>query len=151
MDFLDTVQADGGAEYGYLPLRDATAGMTAEGLLCRQYLGWPHGHEALGRGVARLANEWKLDPDKMDVYYWYHASQVLRHYGGTPWQDWNAVMRNHLPTMQVKNGGEAGSWAPQRDVWGSTAGGRLFTTCFAIYCLEVYYRHEPLYDQIAVE
>lgn len=148
MDFLDTVQADGGAGYGYIPTRKATAGMTAEGLLCRQYLGWPRDHEALGRGVARLANEWKFDPQGMDVYYWFHATQVLRHCAGSPWLTWNELMREELPAMQVKSGREAGSWEPKQDRWGKESGGRLFTTCFAIYCLEVYYRHKPLYDEV---
>jgi hypothetical protein len=80
-----------------------------------------------------------------DFYYWYYGTQVLHHYGGEPWRAWNNVMREELPAAQVKTGREAGSWAPQRDGrWGS-AGGRLYTTCMAIYCLEVYYRHMPLY------
>ena len=151
MEFLDTVQADGGAKYRYLPAGEPTAGMTAEGLLCRQYLGWPRDHEALGRGVARLASVWKFDSQDMDVYYWFHATQVLRHYGGAPWQAWNELLRSELPAMQVKGGQEAGSWEPQQDRWGSNSGGRLFTTCFAVYCLETYYRHKPLYDEVADE
>jgi hypothetical protein len=45
--FLDGVALDGGSRYGYVrdspdtPPRQVTAAVTAEGLLCRQYLGWP--------------------------------------------------------------------------------------------------------------
>jgi hypothetical protein len=53
-------------------------------------------------------------------------------------------MRVLLPRAQVKAGREKGSWAPQGDQWGQNAG-RLYTTCLSIYCLEVYYRHMPLY------
>ena len=49
-----------------------------------------------------------------------------------------------LAEAQVKSGKESGSWAPQKDSWGLTHG-RLYTTCLSIYCLEVYYRHMPLY------
>ncbi len=152
MDFLNTVQTDDdGALYGYLPDLEATAGMTAEGLLCRQYLGWPHDHQGLGRGVTRLANEWRFDSNNMDVYYWFHASQAIRHHGGIPWLAWNESMRVELPGLQIQAGPEAGSWDPQPDRWGKSTGGRLFTTCFAIYCLEVYYRHQPLYTASVVE
>ena len=79
-----------------------------------------------------------------DVYYWYYATQVLHHYGGSPWRRWNEVMRVELPKAQVKEGREDGSWAPQMDRWGRNSG-RLYTTCMSLYCLEVYYRHMPLY------
>jgi hypothetical protein len=54
-------------------------------------------------------------------------------------------MARQLPEMQIKKGRERGSWAPQQDVWGHY-GGRLYTTCLAIYMLEVYYRHLPIYS-----
>jgi len=143
-DFLDSVQYDGGSQYSYQPYGPPTAPMSAEGLLCRQYLGWQRDEEALVRGVSKLTTDWSYNRDDPNFYYWYYATQVLHHYGGSPWRIWNEEMRVHLPSIQVKSGAEAGSWAPQRDRWGSS-GGRLYTTCFAIYCLEVYYRHMPLY------
>lgn len=143
-DFLDSVQYDSGSQYSYQPYGPPTAPMSAEGLLCRQYLGWKREEEAMGRGVTKLTTDWGYDRDDPNFYYWYYATQVLHHYGGSPWRMWNEEMRVHLPSIQVKSGAEAGSWAPQRDRWGSS-GGRLYTTCFAIYCLEVYYRHMPLY------
>jgi hypothetical protein len=79
-----------------------------------------------------------------DVYYWYYATQVLHHYGGSPWRRWNEVMRVELPKAQVKEGREDGSWAPQMDRWGRNSG-RLYTTSISLYCLEVYFRHMPLY------
>lgn len=143
-DFLDSVQYEGGSQYSYQPYGPPTAPMSAEGLLCRQYLGWQRDEEALVRGVSKLTTDWGYNRDDPNFYYWYYATQVLHHYGGSPWRIWNEEMRVHLPSIQVKSGPEAGSWAPQRDRWGSS-GGRLYTTCFAIYCLEVYYRHMPLY------
>lgn len=141
--FLDSVARDEGARYGYQVQAGATLPLSAEGLLCRQYLGWPHDDPRLDAGVEYLlANlpEW----DKRNVYYWYYATQVMHHMEGKPWRTWNDRMRELLPENQEKRGKERGSWNPRGDRWGD-AGGRLYVTCLSIYTLEVYYRHLPLY------
>ncbi len=143
-EFLDSVEAYEGAGYSYQARGAPSQAMTAEGLLCRQYLGWPHNEPALLRGVDALSTDYLFKIGDVDFYYWYYATQVLHHFGGEPWNRWNREMRVKLPEIQVRTGREAGSWAPQSDDWGSS-GGRLYTTCMAIYCLEVYYRHMPLY------
>ena len=121
--------------------------MTAEGLLCRQYLGWKRDMEPMDIAVATIVTEYNFDYEERNFYYWYYATQVLHHYGGSAWHEWNEKMRAELPAAQVKTGREAGSWSPQGSRWGhSGGGGRLYTTCMAIYCLEVYYRHLPLYS-----
>ncbi len=143
--FLDSVQSYDGAAYGYQQRRDASPAMTAEGLLCRQYLGWQKNVPAMRLGLETLVDGHMMSLSDRDVYYWYYATQALHHYGGPMWKRWNAVMSYELPRAQVKQGAEKGSWSPQQDDWGGTAG-RLYTTCLSIYCLEVYYRHMPLYS-----
>jgi hypothetical protein len=147
--FLDSVARaegpgyDSGSRYAYRPRDGATLPLTAEGLLCRQYLGWPRDDQRLNQGVDYLlANlpEW----DKRNVYYWYYATQVLHHMEGEPWQKWNEEMRVLLPEHQEKRGRERGSWDPKGDRWGD-AGGRLYVTCLSLLTLEVYYRHLPMY------
>lgn len=143
--FLDSVAREEGARYAYQVQAGATLTLTAEGLLCRQYLGWKHDDPRLRAGVDYiLANlpEW----DKRNVYYWYYATQVCHHMEGPDWQKWNGVMRQLLPQNQEKRGSERGSWDPVNDRWGS-AGGRLYVTCLSLYTLEVYYRHLPIYRQ----
>jgi hypothetical protein len=135
----------GGAAYSYQPGGSPTAPMTAEGLLCRQYLGWLRSNEKLVMGIDALLDNDPFDIKQRDVYYWYYATQVLHHFGGSPWRQWNEKMREQLPAAQVKAGRENGSWAPQMDEYGNFYG-RLYTTCLSIYCLEVYYRHMPLYQ-----
>jgi hypothetical protein len=120
--------------------------MTAEGLLCRQYLGWNRNDERLVKGTGVLLEN-PIDADSPNVYYWYYATQVLHHMGGQSWNDWNNVMRDVIPRLQETEGKERGSWELQRDPWADGAG-RLFSTCLSLYMLEVYYRHLPLYDQI---
>jgi Squalene-hopene cyclase C-terminal domain len=144
--FLDSVQSYDGAAYGYQQRRAASPAMTAEGLLCRQYLGWQRNVPAMQTGLETLVDSHMINMNDRDVYYWYYATQALHHFGGPLWKEWNAVMSYELPKIQVKNGAEKGSWSPQQDDWGGTAG-RLYTTCLSIYCLEVYYRHMPLYSQ----
>ena len=117
--------------------------MTAEALLCRQYLGWPHDDSRLLAGV-RLINQEHIDWDAPNVYYWYYATQVVHHMGGDAWDEWNRTMRRALPRAQIKTGRERGSWSPSGDKYGFV-GGRLFSTCFCVYMLEVYYRHLPIY------
>jgi hypothetical protein len=150
--FLDTVALDGGSRYPYQEGQEATLTMTAEALLCRQYLGWPRNDARLVEGV-----EWITRPENLvnfqrgrNVYYWYYATQVCHHMEGDYWKRWNAVMRQALPEQQIKSGREAGSWdplRPTRDEW-EAHGGRLYVTCLSIYMLEVYYRHMPLYSNV---
>jgi hypothetical protein len=140
--YLDSVTKDG-STYGYQPGREPTVPMTAEALLARQYLGWKHDDPRLRAGVDVLLQN-LIDYDAQNVYYWYYATQVLHHMGGADWEKWNKAMRERVPEQQVKEGVEAGSWAPHADRWGAH-GGRLYTTCLSIFMLEVYYRHLPIY------
>ncbi|MFO0896195.1 MAG: prenyltransferase/squalene oxidase repeat-containing protein [Pirellulales bacterium] len=148
--FLDTVAIEGGSHYLYKPEAHETLAMTAEGLLCRQYLGWQRNDSRLIDGATFLGQN-PVDWAKRDVYYWYYATQVMHHLGGNYWQRWNKVMRQVVPENQVHTGREKGSWdplRPSRDEWG-TQGGRLYVTCLSTYMLEVYYRHLPLYGESA--
>ena len=55
--FLDTVARDEGARYAYQFNAGATKPLTAEGLLCRQYLGWAHDDPRLRNGVDYSARQ----------------------------------------------------------------------------------------------
>jgi hypothetical protein len=150
--FLDTVANGNGSRYGYRrdsPLKPAgpvTAAVTAEGLLCRQYLGWPQKDPRLVEGLELLMAENRLnfESDTKDVYAWYYITQVAHHMEGEAWRRWNDRLREVLPREQVVKGKQRGSWDPSLDRWGHI-GGRLFVTSFCVYMLETYYRHLPLY------
>ncbi len=143
--FLNSVSHEEGALYAYLRRDLPSLTMTAEGLLCRQYLGWKSYDPRLLAGVdVLLSNLISTQDDRRAYYYWYYATQVLHHIGGQPWEKWNAAMRVDLPAAQEKVGKEAGSWSPAGEQWG-VSGGRIYSTCMSLYCLEVYYRHMPLY------
>lgn len=151
--FLDSVALEEGSRYSYIIGAESKRSMTAEGLLCRQWLGWTQSDERISRGADYLVAQENL-PDwaNRDVYYWYYATQMLHHLEGPRWDTWNGVIRELLPSRQESRGPEAGSWHPtgaRADQWGFH-GGRLYVTCLSIYILEVYYRHLPIYRGGAV-
>ncbi len=147
INFLNSVQTDSGAYYGYTSPGRGPA-TTAVGLLCRMYTGWKHEEPALGRGVEALLR--LQDRQKRNPYFYYYAAQVVHHYGGEQWEQWNSKMRPWLVGQQVKEGHEAGSW-----FFGgghaNDAGGRHYVTCLSCMTLEVYYRYSPIYKKKSVE
>jgi len=155
-NFLNTVQSDGGAAYGYDQPGVGQA-TTAVGLLCRMYLGWKRENPALQKGVA-LMDSWgpAKTAGQVNMYYNYYATQVMHHWEGDEWQRWNAGpngndgLRDFLVSQQTQEGHAKGSWYMQGDI-ASDIGGRLYSTALAVMTLEVYYRHLPLYRKQSTE
>ncbi|MCC7084723.1 MAG: terpene cyclase/mutase family protein [Pirellulales bacterium] len=143
--FLDSVQSERGAAYGYRTTikRPCTS---AVGLLCRMYLGWPKTHPAIREGVRFFDRQ---GPSPTDLYLDYYASQLMFHHGSAPWERWNKKMREYLIQTQANQGHEAGSW--HFDDQHGNAGGRLYSTAMAILTLEVYYRYLPIYSSRVVD
>ncbi len=147
MLFLDKVQSNSGAVYGYTgPVPKFRPATSAVGLLCRMYTGWDKTHPGIVAGVKKLSEH---GVSKNDFYYNYYAAQVLRQYGGVEWDKFNVEMRDYLVASQAQEGGAKGSWFVKG---GHTSNaGRLCITSFATMMLEVYYRHMPLYAEAAGE
>ena len=140
--FLDSVQADSGATYGYTQ-PGAGSATTAIGLLSRMYLGWKKENSALERGVEFLE---KRGPGS-NMYFNYYATQVMKHHEGEIWKKWNATMRDQLVNSQDKDQHQKGSWFFKGRDHGSSSGGRLYCTAMAALILESYYRHMPIYER----
>ena len=151
--FLDALAVDGGSRYGYIrhagsdKIEQISPAVSAEGLLCRQYLGWTPREPRLVAGLELLVARPPDFAGDRDFYAWYYITQVAHHAGGPAWERWNAALREALPSAQLKTGPNKGSWDPGGDRW-ATAGGRLYATCLCTFMLEVYYRHLPLYAEI---
>jgi len=143
--FLDSVQANQGATYGYMAPGEKRA-TSAIGLLCRMYLGWDQNQPALNDGVRRLS---KSGPSDVNMYYNYYATQVMRHYEGPMWEKWNKKMRDWLVKNQDRKGHREGSWYMGKEH--TNKGGRLYCTAMATMILEVYYRHLPIYGKKAAD
>lgn len=155
--FLDSVEsseqgssaADKGGGFAYVAGQPPTITMTSVGLLCRQYSGVGPKNPALQNGVKRLRAE---PPGKnSNIYYLYYATQVMHHMQGDSWQYWNlgpngkgqGGIRDTLIAQQDK--GTTPKHAHQVGSWGGSQGGRVMATSLSLLCLEVYYRHLPLY------
>ncbi|MBC7856490.1 MAG: terpene cyclase/mutase family protein, partial [Pirellulaceae bacterium] len=144
--YLDGASQKEGALYGYQRGHNPTPAMTAEGLLCRMYLGWKKTNPHLRSGVRWLVDEHLPNERAPNIYYLYYGTQTLHHFGGEEWDQWNVQMQDLLVRSQEKGGHAAGSWAP-RDQH-AYAGGRIYQTSLSICCLEVYYRHLPIFKQL---
>ena len=148
---LDSRRIPRGSLYKYLPKDDSPkASMTAEALLCRMYLGWKRDDPRMKAGISWLVQKHLPDYDEKNIYYWYYGTQVMHHYGGPAWEEWNNRIREILVTTQNKKGSRAGSWSPRGFQWGSQ-GGRIYVTSLCVCTLEVYYRHLPLFKQLELD
>ncbi len=137
-----------GALYRYLPQENQPKpAMTAEAILCRMYLGWKRDDPRMNYAVNWLLKNALPDPDNMNIYYWYYATQVMHHYGGPQWGLWNRHLRDMLIVEQRRGGQYPGSWDPDGFEYGRS-GGRVYVTALAVCTLEVYYRHLPLFRQL---
>lgn len=151
--FLNSVQesAANAAMYRYRPDLPAEESqrhsMTAEGLLCRQWLGWPKNHPAMRRGVDFLMsekNEPRWSPNQRNVYAWYYTAQALHNLDGPEWKTWYSNVARLMVKQQAR-----GSWHPFRPSGAfqerSRDGGRLYLTVMCVLILETPFRHAPLF------
>lgn len=151
IDFLNSVrQGEDGGLFGYRrsvlrdgqPTEPISPVMTAEALFCQQMLGYPRETAATREAVQYIMRHLPR-LSQLNLYYWYYGTLAMYQYGGRPWEEWNARVRDTLISEQRRDGANAGSWDPNGP-WGRY-GGRLYSTAIATLTLEVYYRLLPLY------
>lgn len=142
--WLDQVEGKGKqrGQFRYQPGQGFKLAMTAEGLLCRRYLGANLNDTSIVQGADYLLKHLPKK-NKDSSYYWYYATQFMFHLSPEYWDKWNAAQRDLLTGSQIKKGQHLGTWDP-RDNW-ERQGGRLYATSMRVMMLEVYYRHQPLY------
>src|SRR5690606_9696430 len=100
ISFLDSCSSPEGG-YGYTGPANSPR-LTAVGLLCRQYMqNWGPSHPRMIQSINNIIK--KNPPNKQDVYYYYYATQVMHHFGGEAWRDWNEQMREFLLKKQDSN------------------------------------------------
>ena len=151
VSFLDSVQSDGGAAYGYSDPASVRPALTGAGLLCRIFTGWKRDNEALLRGARSLA---KRGPTS-DMYYTYYATQVLYHLQNqlpTEWAAWQTALIPMLHKAQVTEGHQKGSFFKGMDAGhAADVGGRLYITSMATMTLEVYFGKGVIYAKEAAD
>jgi hypothetical protein len=126
----------------YRPGTGPTRTMTAEALSCRVFLRVELDRVRTDEAVRFLMQEIPT-AGPTNLYYWYYATLALFQIGGEAWETWNTALQERLLAAQLTTGPLAGSW-PTATIWGGY-GGRVYTTAMGALCLEVYYRHLPLY------
>ncbi|MBI2827054.1 MAG: hypothetical protein HYX69_20465 [Planctomycetia bacterium] len=144
--FLNSVSsgANGGLA-SYRPDEKTTRPMTAEALVCREFLDLPLGATAAEASTYLLDDLPGQGPP--NFYYWYYGTLGMFQLQGDSWRKWNEAVSTALTRSQRKTGDATGSWDPD-GVWGGY-GGRVFSTALGALCLEVYYRYLPLYSVAA--
>jgi hypothetical protein len=158
--FLDSVQTMDGARYRYEPHDPpdrVRLSMTAEGLLCRQYLGWPKDFPSMQSGTRHLLQdehrpEWVAG--KRNIYEWYYIAQTLHNMGGDSWKKWYRDVNQTIIAQQQRGPRKPGvdvdgSWNPvepagSRHEYAEIAG-RLYFTTMCLLVLETPFRHVPIY------
>ena len=141
--FLKSVAA--GSEGGlasYRPGEAPSRSMTAEALVCREFLGMARDNPAADEAGKSLLAELP-SKENVNLYYWYYGTLGMYQLQGDYWQRWNEALQAALVGRQQTDGDLAGSWDPAC-VWGGY-GGRVYSTAMSALCLEVYYRFLPLY------
>ncbi len=143
--YLQSVTSHGsGGLASYRPLEAPSRTMTAEAMLCWQFLGIARNHPACDEAANYLLNA-PPGVGQPNFYYWYYGTLVMYQFQGEAWQRWNAAVATQLVGLQNKGGIQAGSWDPDA-VWGGY-GGRIYSTALGALCLEVYYRFLPVYGK----
>ena len=75
-----------------------------------------------------------------NLYFWYYATLAMFRLGGSPWERWNAAMKETLLESQSDDG----SWRPisiYSEYAHDTDRDRSYTTAMCVLTLEVYYRY----------
>ncbi|MEX0716347.1 MAG: hypothetical protein WD066_07170 [Planctomycetaceae bacterium] len=115
-----------------------TLSMTAEALFCKQMLGIQRNDPQCLQALDYLSAQ-PPRRSNWNLYYWYYATLAMRSHGGDYWKEWNEALRDVLVAEQRTQGPHAGSWDPIGP-WGPY-GGRVYSTCLASLCLQVYWRY----------
>jgi len=135
--YLDSVQSDDGASYGYAK-PGTNAETTAVGLLCRCWLGWKRDHPALRRGLDALSKR-KPRPGRLNETYFLTS---LLWFAGDDAADrkWRSEVRHQLTSRQSTKDPHAGSWHFPDGEPAVKWGGRLYCTAVSTLILAVRYR-----------
>ncbi len=162
--FLNRLESSDPWLYSYTPGRSPTLSMTAEGLVCRQWMGMEPNSKIMRNGISYLTRpqnlpQWK--EGRRNVYAWYYLAHALHNNGGETWKEWYGYTQKILMEQQLlvpseeTPGDIVGSWHPHTpqgdghdygDRWG-----RLYVTCLCTLILETPFRHLPLYEVADLE
>ena len=160
--FLESVSEENGSRYKYEPTDPPdriSVAMTAEGLLCRQFLGATRSDPALQNGIGFLTEELNKpswSSGQRNVYEWYYVGHVLHNAGGPEFTNWYgetalAIVDNQTKSGTTRKGKDArGSWHPEKPIGSpheyAQKAGRLYITSLSVLILELPFRYQSVYE-----
>lgn len=148
--YITSLQSkDGGFAYANANENPHASGyrtMTGGAVLCLQMSGKGSG-SAARRGIKYIGKHSKFDylSEFSDLYAHYYESQALLNRGGAEWQNYNAMFRDQLLTLQNSDGSwpPPGGGKPLRAVAAQYTTNLHYRNCLNALMLEVYYRFLP--------
>jgi len=133
---------------------------TSFGLMARMFLGWRRSHPfcigsanfILNHNMERVPKRENWDKyvskNRFPSYAWYYGTLAMHQMGGRYFRKWNAVIKEILPGIQLKEGCDAGAWKVYNYDF---VAGKVYTTCMGVLTLETYYRYKPFCEEGAPE
>ena len=100
-----------GGRAAYRPSEQPSRTMTAEAMVCWQFLGLSRQNPACNEAGDFLLAELPNDANS-NLYYWYYATLAMYQLQGVHWQRWNDALREAVVSRQVKDGPQAGCGTP---------------------------------------
>ena len=158
--FLDSVSEQDGERYKYEPTDPpsrVSIAMTAEGLLCRQFLGATRSETSIANGIEFLLDEnnrpqWAAG--RRNVYAWYYVGHVIHNSDEIRFREWYSSTALLIVDSQTKTGTTRrgkdvrGSWHPEKPIGSpheySQKAGRLYLTSLCTLILELPFRYRGL-------
>ncbi|MBN1917140.1 MAG: terpene cyclase/mutase family protein [Verrucomicrobia bacterium] len=138
-EYIESCYSQGG--FGYQPGSSPGAARTGIGVLVLSLTG-KEGSEQAARGAEYIRNNFPRPGSSYFYYTTYYCSQAMYQVGGSAWKEWDEKMTKQLLDIQVRSGGERGSW-PET----GSAAGRDYATAMALLALEVKWRYLPIYQR----
>ena len=102
--YLQSVASHGnGGLASYRPVEPPSRTMTAEAMLCWQFLGIARDHPACDEAANFLLSS-PPGVGQTNFYYWYYGTFVMYQFQGDGWQRWNTAVATQLVGLQNKAG-----------------------------------------------
>ena len=117
-----------GGKASYRPGERPSTTMTAEALVCRQFLGMAKENPATDEAADYLLTQ-PPTSQRINLYYWYYGTLGMYQLQDDRWQRWNTAIQTTLISRQRTDDELAGSWDPEC-VWGGY-GGRVYSTALS--------------------
>jgi hypothetical protein len=85
-----------------------------------------------------------VSKNRFPSYAWYYGTLAMHQMGGRYFRQWNAVIKELLPGIQLEEGCDAGAFKVYNYDF---VAGKVYSTCMGVLTLETYYRYKPFCEE----